>query len=235
MTDRADIIYGGASGAPVSLAKGSSRQIISPRLNDSSQWELRWEDITPTHINSVPTDRLLGRYSALTGEAQTVSLAGLLKFESGALDLYVTRGSKLVGKGGSAGTAEEINLGTNLSMDGNTLNATGGAAQIEVITELDDNTTLSAANHANKYIPVNKSSLVTISIPTGFAVNDVIVFEQRGIGQVYLAPSTTDVAIRSSETRLTETQYSVVAIKCVSINAFTDLETWTMFGERELL
>ena len=58
--------------------------------------------------------------------------------------------------------------------------------------------------------------------------NTEIIIEQAGAGQITLSAGS-GVTINTSETLKTQKQYSVVGLKRVAS------DTWTLFGERELL
>ena len=67
----------------------------------------------------------------------------------------------------------------------------GGGGGLEVITAITTSTTLSSANHANKYIPVNSASATNQTINGNvFAANDMIAIEQMGNGIVTIVQGT---------------------------------------------
>lgn len=104
-------------------------------------------------------------------------------------------------------------------------------ALFDVITESTTSRTL-ATSDGGSYIRCTNPSPVTITVPTdataGWSTELEILIEQAGNGQVTVSAAG-GVTINTSETLKTEKQYSVIGLKRVGS------DTWTLFGERELL
>lgn len=104
-------------------------------------------------------------------------------------------------------------------------------ALFDVITESTTSRTLST-DDGGTYIRCTNASPVTITVPTdatgGWSTELEILIEQAGNGQVTVSAAV-GVTINTSETLKTEKQYSVIGLKRVGS------DTWTLFGERELL
>ena len=81
------------------------------------------------------------------------------------------------------------------------------------------------------YIRCTASTAVTITIPADkFQVDDEIIIEQAGTGQVTISAGTSVTLNNSAaNTAKTAERYSVVGLKCVASNTFT------LTGERELV
>jgi hypothetical protein len=121
--------------------------------------------------------------------------------------------------------ADWLQIGDNLSIASGKLDASFTFPMATAITAAT--ATLTKASHGNKFIPVNRSTGVTLTLSTGFSVGDEIIIYQQGAGQVTVT-NATGVTINSSETKKTAWQYAVISLKCVASNS------WVLFGEREL-
>ena len=125
----------------------------------------------------------------------------------------------LAGAGGTSGTSGTSGGG-------------GGGSSYYVITGYAGTGLTLALGHAGDYIRTTSASAVTVTVPPQSSVTWVddteILLEQAGAGQVTFTTGA-GVVINTSETLLTQKQYSVVALKRVSS------DVWTLLGERQLL
>lgn len=98
----------------------------------------------------------------------------------------------------------------------------------EVLT-VTSSITLSST-HANKYIVVDSSSAVSITVPASatYDATAEFIFEQYGAGQITIVADT-GVTINSTETLKSSEQYAVIGLKR------TDTNRYTLTGERELV
>lgn len=136
----------------------------------------------------------------------------------------ISAASKVLGRGDSgSGDAQEITLGTNLSMSGTTLNASGGGISWTEVT----GTSQSAAVD-NGYI-TNNASLVTVTLPDTAAVGKIVAVQGLGAGGWKIAQNASEQIIwtaggvdGSNETTIgtggslaSTDQYDSVCLMCV--------------------
>jgi hypothetical protein len=95
------------------------------------------------------------------------------------------------------------------------------------VVTLTGSTTLSSA-HTTKYIVVNSSSNVNITVPASasYDANAEFVIEQRGMGSVTVVAAS-GVTVNSSESLVSGGQYAVMGLKRTASNVYT------LTGERQ--
>ena len=134
-------------------------------------------------------------------------------------------------------TALSAGVATNLLSAGGGSSGTsgtggGGGSAYFIVTGYTGTGLTLELGHAGDYIRTTAATAVTITVPPTSSVNWVadteIMLEQAGAGQVTFTTGA-GVIINTSETLMTQKQYSVVALKMVSG------DIWTLFGERQLL
>lgn len=105
----------------------------------------------------------------------------------------------------------------------------------KVTTASSDSTISIDSTYQGKYIRVSSTAGATVSVLSisngNWKENAEVIIEQAGAGQITIAGAA-GVVINSSETKKTEKQYSVVALKLVDSSGDG---TWTLMGERTLL
>ncbi len=147
-TAGATVVNGGALGTPSSGTLTNCTGLPTAGLVDEAVTFVKMQNISGTH--------LVGRHAGGTGDIQEVSVGGGIEFQGSGIrrsaltgDVTASAGSdattiandavtyakiqnvsnasRLLGRGDSgSGDVQEITLGTNLSMSGTTLNASGG-------------------------------------------------------------------------------------------------------------
>ncbi len=96
------------------------------------------------------------------------------------------------------------------------ITAGSGAMSIVFGTQIREDFTLTT-DEANKYTEVNKATAVTITVPKDtFDTGDSIILEQKGAGQVIVAPVDGDVTITGG--LKTYDQYYIVQLVFKSAN-----------------
>jgi len=124
--------------------------------------------------------------------------------------------------------------GRTWSWDGASWNAYAGAGLSTSFTVASTaSTSFSlATTDAGTYIRTTANTAVSITVPPQSSVtwldNTEIIFEQAGTGQITIVAGS-GVTIRTSETLLSQRQYSIMSLKRVAS------DTWTLSGERQLL
>jgi hypothetical protein len=119
---------------------GSSKVTIT---NDAANKEVDI-DVVPANFTGIPESGVTNLVTDLAGKAATSTTISTVAPLSGGGDLSANRTittsmatNKLIGRGtAGTGVMEEITLGTNLSLAGTTLNATGGGSGNSVTTTL---------------------------------------------------------------------------------------------------
>lgn len=127
-------------------------------------------------------------------------------------DCYATQGFFEIGSTGGASGAT---------------GAQGPSGTTYDVVTLTESTTLSSV-HTTKYLVVNSSSLVNITVPASAAYDTYaeFVIEQRGTGAVTVVAAS-GVTINSSETLVAGGQYAVMGLKRTASNVYT------LTGERQ--
>jgi hypothetical protein len=133
----------------------------------------------------------------------------------------------------SAGNTAWLTLGTNLSITGTTLDATGGSGT--GITWSEVTTTSQAADVNSGYI-VNNASLVTVTLPATFAVGEIIRISGKGAGLWRLAQNASqqihfhDISTTIGITGYLEATHRRDAIELIGCVANTELNVISSVG-----
>lgn len=107
----------------------------------------------------------------------------------------------------------DLSLFGDLNISGD---ITGSSLRFVFGTEITDDFTLTTSE-ASKYVEVNKATAVTVTVPKDtFAEGDSIILEQKGAGQVTVAPVDGDVTLTGG--LKTYDQYNVVQLVFKSAN-----------------
>jgi hypothetical protein len=168
-----------------------------------------------------------GSVKATVGSATFNLASGVdLQFNGTTVPLRNTTASKLIGRRASgAGVAEEVTLGTGLSMS-----STGTLSLAGFSVASQTGTTYTAVlGDASTYIQFSNAGAITFTIPpnssVAFPVGTVIEMEQSGAGALSVAAGA-GVTINSRGADLTLAgQYAVASIKKVAT------DTWTLTGD----
>lgn len=134
--------------------------------------------VTFAKIQDIDENRILGRSRSIgTGSVQQILPLPPLSLESQLLAILLENPSRLIGRrSGSAGTAEEIILGTGLSMSGTTLSATNNGTVTSVgISSTDLSITNSPITTSGNIVAnINNLAVTTAKLANSAVTTDKI-------------------------------------------------------------